>query len=376
VQLPRAWQDRFTAWRNALVARPSFQRWAAGFVLTRPIAHASAQSLFDLVAGFVYSQVLVACVELGLLDALSHGPLRVSELAAQSDVPQAGMKRLLQAAQALGIVEEAGPDRFALGMKGAALLGNGGLTDMIVHHRLLYADLADPVAMLRAGGGQGEVAAFWPYAAYDNPAGAGGAAVSPYSRLMAATQPMVAADILHAFPLSRFERLLDVGGGEGAFARAAAQSAPHLRVGVFDLPAVARRAQAAFETAGLTGRATALGGDFLSAPLPKGADVISLVRILHDHDNAAVMTILRAAHEALPDGGTLLIGEPMSAAPRPDPMAEAYFGMYLFAMGRGQARRPDTIANMVAEAGFKGVRQRTTRTPMLVRVMTAQAEHR
>jgi demethylspheroidene O-methyltransferase len=282
---PQAWQDRFVAWRNGLVSKPGFQRWAAGFFLTRPIAHKSADNLFNLVAGFVYSQVLVACVQLKLPNLLVDGPKTIMELAVTMDLPLASVSRLLAAAASLNIVEKAGADRYALGMQGAALLGNGGLSDMILHHALLYADMADPVALLREGGGNGQLSAFWPYAAYDNPSSADTNSISPYSALMASTQPMVASDILHAYPLTRHRRLMDVGGGEGAFATAAALSAPALNVSVFDLPAVAKRATERFAREGLSGRSQAFGGDFLQGSLPNGADIVSLVRILHDHDD-------------------------------------------------------------------------------------------
>lgn len=368
------WQslrDRWRSWRNALVSKPEFQRWAAGFALTRPVAHASADRLFTLVAGFVYSQVLVACVQLDVPRLLSGGPRTLAELARETDLPPEAAARLMAAAQSLGIVEDAGPGRYGLGMHGAALLGNGGLDEMIRHHALLYADMADPVALLRGGGGQGELARFWPYAAHDNPGGANADAVSPYSRLMAATQPMVAADILHASPLSGRRLLMDVGGGEGAFALAAATAFPALNVRVFDLPAVAERARTRLAGSAAASRAEAVGGDFLQDGLPGGADVISFVRILHDHDDQTVMRLLRAARQAVAPGGMVMVAEPMSAAPKPDPMAEAYFGFYLLAMGRGRARRPEEIAAMAREAGFARIRMAPTRTPMLVRVLLA-----
>jgi demethylspheroidene O-methyltransferase len=67
--------DRILAWRDGLLQSPRFRRRAAAFPLTRPIARHHARSLFDLVAGFVYSQVLLACVQLRLFDVLSTGPL-------------------------------------------------------------------------------------------------------------------------------------------------------------------------------------------------------------------------------------------------------------------------------------------------------------
>ena len=54
---------------------------------------------------------------------------------------------------------------------------------------------------------------------------------------MSRTQPLVAEDILDAYPFARHRCLLDVGGGEGAFLAAAAKRAPHLALRLFDLPA-------------------------------------------------------------------------------------------------------------------------------------------
>ncbi|MFZ4534249.1 MAG: hypothetical protein ACOYOJ_20875, partial [Alsobacter sp.] len=65
---PRSWRDRWYAWRDRTIASPAFQRWAAGFPLTRPVARRRAAELFDLVAGFVSSQVLAAVVRLRLLE--------------------------------------------------------------------------------------------------------------------------------------------------------------------------------------------------------------------------------------------------------------------------------------------------------------------
>ena len=125
-----------------------------------------------------------------------------------------------------------------------------------------------------------------------------------------------------------------------------------LRVKLFDLPAVATRAQARFARAGFADRAEAFGGSFLSDPLPRGADVISLVRVLHDHDDAAVMQALRAVREALPEGGVILIAEPFAGTPGAEAMGDGYFGFYLLAMGQG---RPRTGARTLRHACKSGL---------------------
>jgi demethylspheroidene O-methyltransferase len=365
-------RDRWLAWRNRWLADPGFQRWAADFPLTRGVARRQAGGLFDLVSGFVYAQTLFVALRLGLFDLLAAEPRAPEDLAHALDLNIEVMERLLGACAALGLLERAEHGRWTLAMKGAALRGQAGLKEMILHHADLYADLADPEALLRRQGGGGRLAAYWPYAQTKDPARTCEPSVRPYSALMAATQPVVAADLLDAYDVSRHDLLLDVGGGEGAFLVAAAARAPALRLALLDLPAVSRAAKARLEREGLGDRATVYGGDFLSEPLPQGADLITLVRILHDHDDEGVARLLRSARAALPGHGALLIGEPMSAAPRPDPVADAYFAFYLLAMGRGRARTPAELEHMLQAAGFGRVRRLRTRNPLFLRALVAQ----
>jgi demethylspheroidene O-methyltransferase len=364
------WRDRWVDWRNRRLSNPRFQRWAAGFPLTRGVARRRALGLFDLVVGFVYSQTLSTCVSLRLFDHLQQGSRTALSLSEAFALPLEATERLLGAAEALGLVDRLEGARYALGPQGAALIGNAGLMEMIAHHRHLYADLADGVGLLRRG--EGELAAYWPYATSPTPQSLSCETVSAYSALMAASLPSVAADIFQAYPVGRHRRLMDVGGGEGAFLAEAGARAPALQLALFDLPAVMPRARGRLDGAGLLDRVELLSGDFLSQPVPPGADLITLVRILHDHDDAGVMTILRSIRAALPADGALLIAEPMSAAPRADRVADVYFAFYLLAMGRGRARTPLEIITMLRASGFGRARILSTPTPFLLRAILAR----
>jgi SAM-dependent methyltransferase len=114
----------------------------------------------------------------------------------------------------------------------------------------------------------------------------------------------------------------------------------------------AARAQEALARRGLASRVECIGGSFLRDPLPRGADIISLVRIVHDHDDESALALLRAVHAALPSGGTLLIAEPMAGTPGAEPIGDAYFGFYLLAMGAGRLRTSRELMAMMADAGF------------------------
>ena len=365
-------RERWCDIRNRLLASPRFQRWAAGFPLTRRLAAHRARSLFDVCAGFVYSQILFACVRLDLFSLLAGGPQETSELAERLQLSESAVERLLRAAETLGLVERRAGGRYGLGAQGAAMLGNPGIAAMVEHHRMLYMDLADPVALLRGDGGSTALARYWPYASATQPSALTDERVAGYTALMSASQAFVADDVLHAFPLASHRCLLDVGGGDGTFLSAVAARWPHLRLMLFDLPPVAGRARERFDREGLGDRAQVFAGDVMRDPLPEGADVISLVRVIHDHDDEAAVHILRAVHDRLPARGALLLAEPMAGTPGAEPVGAAYFGFYLLAMGSGRPRTPAEIQMLLEAAGFASARAVRTRRPMLTSLIVAR----
>lgn len=356
--------------RNRKIADPSFRRWAVRFPLTRAIARRQAKSLFDLTAGFVYSQVLGACVEVDLFEVLASGPQDVAEIAEQIGLPREGTERLLKAAAALDLVESRGTDRFSLGRLGAALVGNRGVTAMIRHHAILYGDLREPLALL-AGRAGTQLQRYWVYSEGTRREPADPERHADYSKLMSASQSFVTAEILDAHSLSRHRRMLDVGGGDGTFLIAAGEAGPHLELELFDLPPVAEVARARIIEAGLSGRARAYGGSFLVDPLPEGADLITLNRVLHDHDDPSALAILSAIRRSIAPHGTLLIAEPMAGTPGAEASGDAYFGFYLLAMGQGRPRTMAEMKRLLAAAGFGRATEVATNTPLIARIVTA-----
>jgi demethylspheroidene O-methyltransferase len=360
----RSWSDRWFAWRNRLLASPDFRRRAAAFWPTRAIARRRAADVFDLVAGFVYSQVLLACVRLDLFTLLAAGPQTTAWVAMRTGLAEPAVDRLLAAAVSLQLAERRPDGRYGLGVLGASLVGNDGVLAMVEHHAELYADLADPVALLAGAGAPSRLGQYWAYAKDSRPDGLAQEQVQPYSALMSASQPLVADEILDAYPMARHQCVLDVGGGEGTFLLRVARRVPLLRLHLADLPAVAARAERHFALAGLGERAVVWGGNFLADPLPKGADLATLVRVVHDHDDANALRLLKAVREALQPGGTLLLAEPMAGTAGAQPMGDAYFGFYLLAMGSGRPRTAQDLAQLMEQAGFEQVRTLRTRLPL------------
>lgn len=355
-----------------MIASPNFQAFAAWFPLTRPIAHRHATALFDLTAGFVYSQVLLAAVQLDVFSRLAPGPQTPERLAVDLHLPKEATLRLLKAGASLGLFDRFSGQRFGLGPLGAALLALPSLKSMIAHHQHLYEDLADPVALLKGTHRSRALHNFWSYASRADASEAAPEAVAAYSTLMAETQALIAGPVLAAYDFSRHQRLLDIGCGEGAFAIAAARAAPSLKLAMVDLPNVLERARIRLGEAQLMDRAVLYGSDFRRDPLPPGSDLITLVRVLHDHDDDVAAALLASARAALAPGGTLLIAEPMADTPGAAGMGEAYFGFYLLAMGSGRPRTPKEIMDLCRTAGFATATLRSTRQPLLARVILAR----
>ena len=352
-----------------LVATPAFQKWAARFPLTRGLVRREGEVMFDLVAGFCHSQILQAFVRLDMPRLLLAQEMTPTALSHTCAVPPARMKVLLQGAASLKLIKLRKNGRVALTTRGAALAGVPGLQGMIAHHDVLYRDLADPVAFFR-GETDTELAKFWPYVF-----GAAGATdpevTATYSQLMSDSQALVAADTLATVSLSGVTRLLDVGGGTGAFLAAVAADYPDIALTLFDLPAVAPGAEARFAALGQANRLTITPGSFRDDPLPVGADMITLIRVLYDHADDTVLSLLRAVHAALPPNGRVLISEPMTGSKQAERAGDAYFALYCMAMRTGRARSATEIAALLAEAGFAQVKMHRPRRAFVTSVVTA-----
>ncbi|MFM1880556.1 MAG: hypothetical protein RLZZ344_790 [Pseudomonadota bacterium] len=407
--------------RDRLLASPRFHSFVSSVPGLRWVAQRQSRRLFDLVAGFTYSQVLLACVKLNVLSVLAKGPRTVEELSTQTGLSARSMDILLRAAVSLNLLEwrsapsgrvgaEAHTEqdtRIGLGMLGAVVAANPAIEALVRHHEEVYKDLVDPVGLLQDPNQRTRLRDYWAYAhegvgvsqrSHNADAGRATEAaqgfrkdgtavafaphsrmltaeqVAEYSELMAASQPLVAEQVLAAYDFSRHRCLLDVGGGQGAFLTAVGQAHTALRLMLFDLPAVAQRARQRFDIQGLSGRVTCHGGSFFDDPLPTGADVVSLIRVLYDHSDERVALILKGVRRALAaQGGTLILAEPMSGTPGAEAMGDAYFGLYLLAMGKGRARTPSELSALLTSAGFTQIQAIRTRLPLQTGLIRAYA---
>ncbi|MEL7198640.1 MAG: methyltransferase [Pseudomonadota bacterium] len=365
---------RMVARRNRLFGHPRFQYWCARIPGLKRIAKARAGAMFDLVVGFSYYQVLRAVVDAELLPVLRDGPLTAAEIAPRIDLSHAATLTLLRAARSVMLSEEVLPDQWMLGEQGAVLVDDAGTQAMVRHHRLLYADGADPLAMLKADRKEPtQLSQYWSYAGALHGTAQRGEDTHEYSQLMATSQDFVANEVLASFRFPQTGKHLDVGGGHGAFIRRVGAEYSELCFGLFDLPQVVESgAKAAGDALG-SERVAAHPGNFFENAIPQGYDLVSLVRILHDHDDEPAQAILNNIFKSLKPGARLMIAEPMAQVPGAEAMGEAFFGFYLWAMGSGRPRSEAEITAMLKTAGFRKIHPVATAQPVIASIIVASA---
>lgn len=354
--------------RNKLMASRRFQSWAARFPMTRGMVRREGEALFDIMAGFCHSQILMALAELQIPEALLGGALSEDQIADKTSVPADRLHILLQGGASLGLLTLK-RGKVKLTRRGAAFATVPGLSAMVRHHRAFYRDLEDPVAFFR-GETTTELAEVWPYV-FGNGAEIDPATAGAYSDLMTQSQALVAEDTLRLVNFHGIETLMDIGGGTGAFLTAVATAHPTLNVHLFDLPAVASEATARFADNGLSEKSDITLGSFRTDDLPIGPDAISLIRVLYDHSDDTVRALLAKIYDTLPEDGRLIISEPMSGGVTPNKATDAYFALYTLAMRTGRTRSASEISRRLADAGFVDVKAAKPLRPYVTSVVTA-----
>ncbi|WP_419145143.1 methyltransferase [Myxococcus stipitatus] len=272
--------------------------------------------------------VVEASLELGLLDSLEGPrPVTLAWLAQRHGLVPTRLYKLLDCLESLGLVRreqdsDALADTRYQAVAGLADAARGVLArekdrDKFAW-RAVYGRLPE---VLRGQHGVPPEDFDWPLRTPEQ--------VADFETSMAAGLPPILETLRqHAALLWRDgPRLLDVGGGDGSLAAHLIQEHPGLRADVFNLPATAPLVERTRRRFGLPPEQPGfVGGDFLQQPLPRGYDAISFVRVLHDWPMETARSLLKAAFDALPSGGRVLVCEEFRT---PQRLAAQFFWTYL-----------------------------------------------
>ena len=339
--------------------------------IIRALISYEGNKIHEVMSGFVYSQILHLLISLGIFQFLKKEGKSLDEVSQFLEIANERSLLLLRGGCALNLIYYK-RNKYWLTRMGAQITGVSGLMDMIRHNQILYRDLIDPVKLLR-GSNETELSHFWPYVRKEAEKKEISKKVSTeYSMLMQTSQRLVAEQTLQAYSFKGVKRVLDIGGGTGAFLIAVKRKYPRIEATVFDLPNVIGVAKSNQHKIDSLANLTFCPGDFLKDGFPLNQDVICLVRVLYDHEDSKVELLLKRIYEALPKGGSLLITEPMSGGSKAMRSSDCYFSFYTLAMMTGKVRSFEEHKTILLKSGFSNIVKHQVSAPFITQVMSAK----
>jgi O-methyltransferase domain/Dimerisation domain len=174
----------------------------------------------------------------------------------------------------------------------------------------------------------------------------------------------------HSFPaavgaarhgdFTEVRRLLDVGGGSGAFCIALAQRYPEMRFTVAELPVVCTLAEEYVAHYGLQDRIDTAALDMFGDPWPSGYDAHFLSNVFHDWSREHCRLLARQSFESLPSGGRIYLHEMLLEDTRDDPLAATSFSMNMIFFTQGKQFTAGELEELLGEAGFEEIALKPT----------------
>ncbi len=269
--------------------------------------HPSTERILQVGLGFWASKTLLSAVEMEVFTELAKHPEDLTAATGRLGLHPRGARDFLDALVALGFLVRDEHGRYANTPETELFLDKrkpsymGGILEMANHR--LYPFWGALTTALRTGEQQNEARAGDDMFAklYADPA-----KLKEFLRAMSGVSRGANMAIAKKFDWSGYESFVDAGTAQGDLALQIALANPHLQGIGFDLPEVGPIFEDYIVANGVADRVSFVGGSFFEDPLPK-ADVVLYGHILHDWDLEQKKHLLRMAHDALPDGGAVIV---------------------------------------------------------------------
>jgi acetylserotonin N-methyltransferase len=317
--------------------------------------------VLDLIEAFRHSKTMFAAVSLGVFDALHERSASAAELAVKLSANEDAMGRLLDGCAALGLLHKRGAvyendavaETYLWAGSEHSLRGYIRYSDEALYN--MWGHLNDAVLegthrWTQSFGLEGPI--FSAFFRTDE-------AMRDFLMGMHGFGMLTSAKVVVAFDLSRFRRLVDLGGATGHLAIAACERYMDLRGVVFDLPRATALAREQVTKSPASERIEVVAGDFFEDELPE-ADLYYVGRILHDWTESKIDRLLGRIFGRLPEGGALLIGEKLLEEDGVGPLAANMQSLNMLIVTEGRERSLAQYAGLLRRAGFGTVEGKRT----------------
>ncbi len=305
----------------------------------------------QLVWSALSSQVVIVLARLGVADALADGSRDVGDVATAVGADPEALLRLLRAAATLGVLAEAGGDRYGLTELGESLRSDApdSARDRVLafgtpmRWRLL-ADLEQAVRTGRTTSTDVMGGSIWDHYTEHPQEG------EEFSRAMGEVASYTSEVVAAAVDPAERGTVLDLGGAHGDLLTGLLRQAPHASGVLFDLPPVIDRARRRVDGSPVADRLHLVGGDFFEK-VPS-ADIYVLMRILHDWDDVDAQRILASCRRDAPPTARMLVVETLV----PDPWAPSpahLFDLAMLVLQGGRERTESEFRELLAGGGWQ-----------------------
>ncbi len=304
--------------------------------------------ILDLWSALAFRMVM-AGHRLGVFETLAAGPAAAAELAVKLETDPRGLGVLLDALVPLGYLERQSGGYANSAMSAKWLTSSGGNNFgpyMAFWDEVMARLWQSPEASVRAGAP--------PVNLYDwlqdQPETS-----RQFQEGMVAIAAVIEKEVTTGLKfLAGAHRLLDVGGGHGAYSVALCRAYPQLSATIFDAPGALATGRQVVAAAGFEGRISFQPGDFLHDDLGEGYDAVLLFNILHGFRAGQNLALFQKAARALNQGGALVVLEQLADA-KTGGAAQAINAILAFAFFHtlgGQVYPFQDIAGWLQQAGF------------------------
>lgn len=333
--------------------------------MAKDITKPDPTNVLDLLYAFRKSKTMFDAVALGVFDALAKGPKTAAALAAEIGANPGSLEQLLDACVGLellswtesGYANTPAADAYLTSDSPDRMTGYISYSNEVMWK--MWANLKDAV---REGTNRWKQTYGWDGPLFshffktDQSRREFLMGMHGFGRI---SSPHVAG----AFDLSRFRRLVDLGGATGHFAIAACERYPELDAVVFDLPEVIPLASEIVGASPVAGRIALVPGDFFRDALPEG-DLFALGRIVHDWPEDKVLGLLSRIYERLPAGGAVLIAEKLLDADKTGPSWAQMQSLNMLVCAEGKERTLPQYERLLVQVGFREVQGCRTLSPL------------
>ena len=313
----------------------------------------SRAQLLALVRGYRISQAIYVVTQLGIPDLLADGPREIDELARATESHAASLRRVLLFLAGVGVLDQVGPQRFALTPMSALLrTGVPGsvrpsvLFSLAESHWRPWGHMLHTVRTGETAFDHAHGTGLFDYLASHPEVGAA------FNAGMLGNSPDHARLVAATYDFSRMNVVVDVGGGRGRLLATILEQYPRLRGILFDQPHVIADARQILEEVGVVDRCELVGGDFFDA-VPAGGDTYVLRNIIHDWDDDQAVAILMSCRRSMTDGARLVLVERYLATDPHEALLVLHADLEMLVNVGGRERTTDEYAGLLARSGLR-----------------------